>query len=214
MKWRIWQEKIFLAQRILKLDEKTLVKRIYMEGKMMGWPGLWQEVREICQELGIPDVNEKVVPKCDVRKAIVSHHMEDMKQMMEKSSKLANIKYDDFSQEQPYMNERSIDVGRTAFKIRCQMLKDIPGNFKNKFRKKGGGEMDGLVCTHCQEEVLMDQAHCMVCPAWEDIRQGLDMTNMLDLVKFFKGMLDKLDKLEKEKKKGSQGSAQHDSVQS
>ena len=71
--------------------------------------------------------------------------------------------------------------------------------------------MDGLVCTHCQEEVLMDQAHCMVCPAWEDIRQGLDMTNMLDLVKFFKGMLDKLDKLEKEKKKGSQGSAQHDS---
>ena len=91
------------------------------------------------------------------------------------------------------------------------MLKDIPGNFKNKFRKKGGGEMDGLVCTHCQEEVLMDQAHCMVCPAWEDIRQGLDMTNMLDLVKFFKGMLDKLDKLEKEKKKGSQGSAQHDS---
>ena len=74
--------------------------------------------------------------------------------------------------------------------------------------------MDGLVCKHCKKEVLMDQAHCMVCPAWEDIRQELDMTNMLDLVKFFKGMLDKLDKLEKERKRVSQGSAQHDSDQS
>ena len=91
------------------------------------------------------------------------------------------------------------------------MIKDIPGNFKNKFRKKGGGEMDGLICTHCQEEVLWDQAHCKVCPAWEDIRQGLDMGNILDLVKFFQGMLGKMEKI---KKKGSEGSAQHDSEES
>ena len=66
------------------------------------------------------------------------------------------------------------------------------------------------MCTHCQEEVVMDQAHCIVCPAWEDIRQGLDMREIMDLVKFFQRMLDKLDK-EKKKKKGSAGSARHDS---
>lgn len=39
--------------------------------------------------------------------------------------------------------------------------------------------------------------------------QGLDMREIMDLVKFFQRMLDKLDK--KKKKKGSAGSAQHDS---
>ena len=120
------------------------------------------------------------------------------------------IKDDIFSVEQPYMLEKSISAGRTAFKIRCHMIQDIPGNFKNKFRKRGGGENEGLVCTHCQEDVVMDQAHCITCPAWEDIRQGLDMREIKDLVKFFQRMLDKLDK-EKKKKKGSAGSARHDS---
>ena len=36
MKWRIWQEKIFLAQRIIKMKETTLVKKVYLEGKGMG----------------------------------------------------------------------------------------------------------------------------------------------------------------------------------
>ena len=138
MKWRIWEAKIFLSQRILKMDMKTLVKRVYMEGKMMGWPGLWQEVKEICYEVGIPDVNDVVVSKTDIKTTIVNHHMKDMKEQMERSSKLADIKNDDFSIEQSYMNDKSIAVGRTAFKIRCKMIKDIPGNFKNKFRKKGG----------------------------------------------------------------------------
>ena len=212
MKWRIWQEKLFLAQRIIKMKETTLVKKVYLEGKGMGWPGLWQEVKDICMEIGIPDVHEEVVTKIEVRKAIFDHHMKDMRKKMEKSSKLKDIKDDVFNDEQPYMHEKSISAGRTAFKIRCHMVQDIPGNFKNKFRKRGGGENEGLVCTHCQEEVLMNQAHCIVCPAWEDIRQGLDMREILDLVKFFQRMLDKLDKA---KKKGSkQGSARHDSEES
>ena len=97
-----------------------------------------------------------------------------------------------------------------AFKIRSKMVEDIPGNFKNKFRTKSRKSDEGLVCKHCQENVMMDQAHCLVCPAWEDIRQGLDMCNMLDLVQFFQEMLKKLDNM-KDKKKGSDRPAQHDS---
>ena len=59
---------------------------------------------------------------------------------------------------------------------------------------------------------MMDQAHCVVCPAWEDIRQGLDMYNMLDLVKFFQEMLKKIDELNN-KNKGSKKPARHDSEQ-
>ena len=111
------------------------------------------------------------------------------------------------------MNEKSIEIGRMAFKIRCKMVEDIPANFKNKFRTKGRKDDDGLECKHlhCQDKVLHDQAHCLVCPAWEDIRQGLDMTSMLDLVKFFQEMLKKMDE-KKDKKKGANRSAQHDSA--
>ena len=56
----------------------------------------------------------------------------------------------------------------------------------------------------------MDQAHCLVCPAWEDIRQGLDLCSMRDMVKFFQEMLKKLDSM-KDKKRGSNRPAQHDS---
>ena len=35
----------------------------------------------------------------------------------------------------------------------------------------------------------MDQGHYMVCPAWEKLREGLDMTKILDMVKFFQQML-------------------------
>ena len=48
----------------------TLVKKIYMEGKSMGWPGLWQEVKDICKEIGILDVNEEPVSKAEIKNAI------------------------------------------------------------------------------------------------------------------------------------------------
>ena len=126
------------------------------------------------------------------------------------SKKLDDIRFDDFYNEQPYMNEKSVEVGRMAFKIRCKMVEDIPCNFKNKYRTKARGGDEGLVCDHCQEKVTMDQAHCMECPAWEDIREGLDMTNILHLVKFFQEMLKKVDN-KKDKNKGSNRPAQHDS---
>ena len=46
MKWRIWQEKLFLARRIKNKEEETLVNKVYREGRMMGWPGLWSEVKD------------------------------------------------------------------------------------------------------------------------------------------------------------------------
>ena len=181
---------------------------MHNDEKMMGWPGLWAEVKDICKEVGIEDVNEVFVSSVEIKKAIFDHHLKFMKENM--SKKLSDIQFDDFSVEQPYMNEKSVEVGRMAFKIRSKMVEDIPANFKNKFRTKGTKSDEGLVCKHCQENVIMDQAHCMVCPAWEDIRQGLDLYSMRDMVKFFQEMLKKLDSM-KDKKKGSNRPAQHDS---
>ena len=48
----------------------------------MGWPGLWSEVKEICEEIGIKDVNEEFVPSIEIKKAIFDHHLTYMKDNM------------------------------------------------------------------------------------------------------------------------------------
>ena len=74
---RIWKEKIMLLLRIKSQDPSSLARQIYEEGKSRCWPGLGKEVSQICSEIGIPDVNDVLVTKADVKQAKWEHH--DMK---------------------------------------------------------------------------------------------------------------------------------------
>ena len=193
MKWRIWQEKLLLLFRIRNKDTSTLCRQIYEEGKRNGWPGLGVEVAEICKEIGLPDLNENNLNKSTIKKAIADHHYRDVKQELEKSNKLGHIKDEEFHEVQEYFHEKSVEKGRMAFKVRSHMVQDIPGNFKEKFRKKG----DGLNCKYCDESDVMTQSHCLVCPAWAELRVGLSMDNIGDLVIFFQKLLAERTRLDK-----------------
>ena len=94
-------------------------------------------------------------------------------------------KDDDFTEVQEYMKGKSIENCRMSFKIRCEMVQDIKGNFKDKFRRKGGEE--ALSCKVCGD--IESQSHCVVCPQWQDIRSGLDVDKLSDLVIFFQKLL-------------------------
>ena len=43
---------------------------------------------------------------------------------------------------------------------------------------------DGLQCSHCREEI-MTETHCISCPGITELREGLDLVNMTDLVIYF-----------------------------
>ena len=88
------------------------------------------EVSKICADIGIPDVNHEYVPTNRIKQAIFSHHYEDMKSGFEKSSKLESIKNDDFTQPQSYMHNKSVVNGGLSFRIRSQMVDNIPANLK------------------------------------------------------------------------------------
>ena len=45
------KERLFLFMRIRKHEEGVLCRQIYEEAKARGWPGLGQEVSDICQTL-------------------------------------------------------------------------------------------------------------------------------------------------------------------
>ena len=86
------------------------------------------------------------------------------------------------------MKNKSVSIGRMAFKIRSKMVTDIPANFKNKLKSKKD-DNKGLICGYCNEQEIMDQAHCIQCVKWMDLRDGLDLSNIEDLVTFFSKML-------------------------
>ena len=54
------------------------------------------------------------------------------------------------------------------------------------------------MCKYCNEEEIMTQSHCTVCPAWEEQRRDLVITDIKDMVKFFRRLLDEREKIDKE----------------
>ena len=151
----------------------------------MGWPGLGREVSAICNSIGIPDVNEEFVPSKTIKSAVFEHHYSDMMSKITGYKKLEPIANDNFRDIQSYFHDKSVYNGRMAFRIRCQMLNNIQANFKSKFKKNE----EGLICKHCTAGELLSQSHCIICPGWETIREGLDMTKIKDLVQFFRKVL-------------------------
>ena len=146
-----------------------------MEQLHNGWPGLSKEVSKICQTIGIPDVNENIVAKEKINEAVFYQHYKDLKENMNQYTKLEAIKHQNFSEMQPYMKDKSIDRGRTKFRLRTEMLEPFKDNFRSKYRtlERGHEEEDpGLKCKDCQDVQEKPSAarnrkvHCLVCPAW------------------------------------------------
>ena len=181
--WRVWEEKCLLLNRIKSLPDDSLAKQVYLEAESRGWPGLGQEVRKICQAIGIPDLNKNVIRKTDIQKAIKNSHYKDMMSQFEGSKKLEDIRHDNFKGLQGYFNDKNLENARLKFKIRTKMLEKIPGNFKNMYKY----QENGLKCKFCPEE--MTQNHCILCPGRVNMRKDMDMKNLDNLVEYFTEIL-------------------------
>ena len=56
-------------------------------------------------------------------------------------------------------------------------------NFKSSFK-------GDLFCEKCESGSVETQCHAMVCDGWKQEREGLDLTQMSDLVIFFTRLLE------------------------
>ena len=147
----------------------------------------------------IPDLNEDDMPGGMAKEAVLQHHDEELKKKVQSSKKMKNVEHNNFREVQEYLKGKSIENTRMAFKIRCEMVEDVRGNFKDKYKKKGGEE--ALQCQDCDCGQVQTQSHCLVCPRWEDIRTDLKLDQIDDLVKFFQRLL--MERLKVKKKTGS-----------
>ena len=125
-----------LVKRLQNQNITSPTRMVYEEQLRLGWPGLAEEVKKICSEVGLPDVNLIEVKKEKVKEMIYYHHYKDMKEQIQRSSKLDKIKHEDFRKEQSYMEDRSIDRCRTKFWIRTEMMKTFKDNFHLSIEKE------------------------------------------------------------------------------
>jgi hypothetical protein len=185
MKLRIWKRKCLLLHHIKNMGEETLAKQVYLEQRVNDWPGLSKEVTLICKELGIEDVNSSRTQKNALRKELEKAcRVMDEKELKEKmGKKMMKLKSED-CQRKGYMDLKSLADVRSIFRVRTNMVEGFRGSFQNMY------ENTSLNCEGCG--LVVDyQAHSMECPAYDDLREGLDMDKDLDLVTFFRKVMDR-----------------------
>ena len=176
MKQRIWLQKLFLAKKILS-QEESLANQVYREQLKMGWGGLSAEVEQICREIGVENVNEKVVSKEELKTAVEWHNIKETRDDMEKCKKLAGIRNQDLRKPQEYMREKSVENARQAFRVRSKMIRSVKMNFKSMHR-------NDLKCVKCgvAEET---QEHVLECEEWKEFWKDLNTDQIKDQVTFF-----------------------------
>ena len=103
--------------------------------------------------------------------------------------KLEDIKSDSFGRKD-YLSNKSIENSRMMIRIRSKMV-HVKDNFKNMHKNK----TNGLACESCNKVQTETQAHVVMCPAYNKLREGLTLSNQDDLIKYFREVMMARDKL-------------------
>ena len=162
---------------------------LYQEQVYQDWPGLAVETRNICEILGMTDVNQNALKKTDIAKAIKTHDGKEIVEKMMKYEKVDKIKDDDPTMPKEYLETRSIADCRMLFRLRTEMV-DLKDNMRGRYKGYNTN------CEACQENVPESQTHVMICSAYRDIRLGKDLNDNRNLVKYYREVL-----LRREKKR-------------
>ena len=81
-----------------------------------------------------------------------------------------------------YMRYKSLQEVCDIFRTRTNLDEGFKGNFKNLYKNSN------LNWVGCGQEVD-DQAHATQCPAYEDLREGLNLQHDRDLVVYFRKVM-------------------------
>ena len=169
--------------RIKNLPNESLAKMIHEESMKNNWPGLGRDISQICNILKINDLNYNYLHINEIKKAIYHHHYNEMIEKIKRCKKLSDIQNDNFKYLQKYFYDKDINKARLKFKIRTQMVDNIPGNFKNKYKLSRSSN-----CLRCN--VQLSQDHIKVCPGRTHLRRGLDLSKLDDLAIYFARYVD------------------------
>ena len=196
---RIWIEKLMLALHIRRLDDRSLAGKVYKEQKLNKWPGLAQEVDDICNKLTVQNVNStKLSSKAyrrEVEEACHKLNEERLRKQAEGKTKCERISTESYGK-MAYIGDSRIHNVRQMFKTRYGLL-PFAGNYSKDKRFARSNWL--CKCGESREE----ESHLLsgVCEIYGEIRDKYsNLNDDNQLVNFFNEVLAQRDKLEEEEK--------------
>ena len=187
MKLRIWKKKLMFVHHVKNLSDTALAKQVWKEQIRNGWPGLAKEATKLCSELGIEDVNKTKCSKGEwkkvVRTACKNKDMAEMLEGLKGKTKYEELKMGD-CEIKTYMGNKSLKQVRDIFRVRTHMVEGFKANFKNMYK---GQDTNCDACRQASDS----QCHALVCKAYDDLREGMDINKDADLVTFFKKVMER-----------------------
>ena len=171
MKWRVMEAKVLLILAIRRQEEGGLALEVLQEQMAMGFPGLGQEVRKICLEVGLPDATTEDVQREDVKKCIQLDHLKHLKCDMARKDKLEELAKCDTRVAQDYVSW-TVKECRMAYRLQTKMFK-CRANMQSRYRRD-------VICRACRpnpagrlEDKEETQDHLEVCGGYSECWEGL-----------------------------------------
>ena len=84
MEQRVGPEKVCFVARLLhtRVMQENVCREVLEEQLLQGWPGLTQEVQEICETVGLPDVTKNYISRKEVVQSLEFYCMKMAKEKM------------------------------------------------------------------------------------------------------------------------------------
>ena len=188
MKFRIMMHKLLFMNHILHLGEDTLAKQIQVEQENHNGNGLTHEVKEFVDQLSLPDCFKVRIPirkwKTLVKKAIADANEKEIRESSKTYKKMENkIEDEEKFKCKDYLTSMPLSQARTLFKHKYSMTEHVKMNYK------GDPAFSKLLwkCQDCQNQDT--EIHLLWCPAFEDIRDGLDLSSDKDLCSYLQQVI-------------------------
>ena len=193
MKFRVWQEKVLLILAIREQEEGCLAKEVLEEQVRMGWPGLGQEVQEICRQTGLEDATAEEVQldKEAVKEAMKVSNLKYMKEDMT-GAKLDNMRRSDMRLRREY-TKLIVEEARMAFRLEVLQF-DCRANMPSKY----GRDLRCRACgpqlqpgqrqedqDHQDQGHVEDQEHLECCMGYAELWDGLGPATEQSRIKYF-----------------------------
>ena len=194
MKYRIVKRKLGFFHHLSSLESSSVASRVARVEDRAGYPGLVQEYKSHCAELGLsnPTKYSKLSWKNSLKNAIIDANrkclLDEIKRRYEKldHETLKNEKYEI----KDYVRNLTLHDGRLRFQIRSKMVRSVKFNYTSD--PKYSSQL--WLCTHCDK--MDSQSHIIKCESYKHLREGKSLENDKDLVDYFREVISLREKLE------------------
>ena len=173
--------------RIELRASRQLIKKKNNEQVRLNLPGLIQECKNLSRDLqiensfmdkSINNLKFKRIVKCSIAK----QNQNELSQMMTKS-KCEEVVKESFGLKS-YIEDLNTTEARIKFRAKTRML-EAKFNFRNnaKYAKQN------WICESCERDCIESQSHIMWCEAYSHLRDGIDLKNDKDLVRYLSNVM-------------------------